>query len=45
MFNTGSTISKQQIRNVMDVLVGFGDLPKPLPVEQLVVPDITKVLD
>jgi ABC-type nitrate/sulfonate/bicarbonate transport system substrate-binding protein len=45
MFNTNSTVSKQHIRNVMDVLVGFGDLPKPFPVDKLVVPDITKVVD
>ena len=45
MFNTNSTISKQHIRNVMDVLVGFGDLPKPIPVEQLTISDITKIVD
>jgi ABC-type nitrate/sulfonate/bicarbonate transport system substrate-binding protein len=45
MFNTASTVSKQKLRNVMDVLVGFGDLPKPFPVDELIVPDITKVVD
>jgi ABC-type nitrate/sulfonate/bicarbonate transport system substrate-binding protein len=45
MLNTDSTVSKQGLRNVMDVLVSFGDLKKPLPVESLIVPDITKVVD
>jgi ABC-type nitrate/sulfonate/bicarbonate transport system substrate-binding protein len=45
MFNTNSTVSKQHIRNVMDVLVGFGDLKAPFPVDRLVIPDITRVVN
>lgn len=45
LFNKSDTVSKTLIRNIMDVLVGFGDIKKPFPVEPLVLPDITKVVD
>jgi ABC-type nitrate/sulfonate/bicarbonate transport system substrate-binding protein len=45
LFNKSDTVSKKYIRAIMDVLVGFGDLEKPFPVERLVVPGITKVVD
>jgi ABC-type nitrate/sulfonate/bicarbonate transport system substrate-binding protein len=45
LFNKSDTVSKTLLRNIMDVLVGFGDLQKPFPVDELIVPDITKVVE
>lgn len=45
LFNKSDTVSKTLIRNIMDVLVGFGDIKKPFPVEPLVMPDVTKVVE
>ena len=45
IFNKTTSVSKKHLQNVMNVLVGFGDLDKAFPVENLVLPDITKVMD
>lgn len=44
-FNKTDAISRKQIQNVMDVLVGFGDIPRRFEVERLVVPEVTRIVD
>lgn len=45
LFNKTSTLSKKHMENVMGVLHDYGDLDKPIAVDKLVLPDMTKVLD
>jgi ABC-type nitrate/sulfonate/bicarbonate transport system substrate-binding protein len=44
-FNKSEQVSKKHIENVMDVLIGFHDIDKRIPIERLIVPEITKVVD
>jgi len=44
-FNRSDAVSRKHIENIMDVLVGFGDIEKRFEVERLVVPDVTKIVD
>lgn len=44
-FNKSEMVSKKHLENVMDVLVGFHDIEKRIPIERLIVPEITKVVD
>jgi NitT/TauT family transport system substrate-binding protein len=44
-FNRSEAISRKHLDNIMDVLIGFHDLDKRIPIERLIVPDVTKVVD
>jgi NitT/TauT family transport system substrate-binding protein len=44
-FNRSAGVSRRHIENIMDVLVGFGDLEKRFDVERLIVPDVTRIVD
>jgi len=44
-FNRSDAVSRRHIENIMDVLVGFGDIEKRFDVERLIVPDVTKIID
>jgi NitT/TauT family transport system substrate-binding protein len=44
-FNRAETISKKHLENIMDVLIGFRDIEKRIPIERLIAPEVTKVVD
>jgi len=44
-FNRSNAVSRKHIQNIMDVLVGFGDLEKRFEVERLIVPEVTRIVD
>src|SRR5262245_31438943 len=44
-FNRSDAVSRRHIENIMDVLVGFGDIEKRFDVQRLIVPDVTKLVD
>lgn len=44
-FNRSETVSRKNIENIMDALIGFHDIDKRIPVERLIVPEMTKVVD
>jgi ABC-type nitrate/sulfonate/bicarbonate transport system substrate-binding protein len=44
-FNKSDAVSKKHLENVMDVLIGFHDIEKRIPIERLIAPEVTKVVD
>ena len=44
-FNRSETVSKKHLENIMDVLIGFRDIEKRIPIERLIAPEVTKVVD
>jgi len=44
-FNKSDAVSKKHIENIMDVLIGFHDIDKRIPIERLIAPEVTKVVD
>jgi NitT/TauT family transport system substrate-binding protein len=44
-FNKSDAVSKKHIENIMDVLIGFHDIEKRIPLDRLIAPEITKVVD
>jgi NitT/TauT family transport system substrate-binding protein len=44
-FNKSDAISKTYLNNIMDVLIGFHDIEKRIPIERLVAPEVTKVVN
>jgi NitT/TauT family transport system substrate-binding protein len=44
-FNRSEAVSRRHIENIMDVLVGFGDIEKRFDVQRLIVPDVTKLVE
>jgi len=44
-FNRSESISKKHLENIMDVLIGFRDIEKRIPIERLIAPEVTKVVD
>jgi ABC-type nitrate/sulfonate/bicarbonate transport system substrate-binding protein len=44
-FNKSDAVSKKHIENIMDVLIGFHDIDKRIPIERLIAPEVTKVMD
>lgn len=44
-FNKSDAVSKKHIENIMDVLIGFHDIEKRIPIDRLIAPEVTKVVD
>jgi NitT/TauT family transport system substrate-binding protein len=44
-FNRTDAVSRKQMQSIIDVLIGFGDVQRPMDIERLVVPEVTKVMD
>jgi ABC-type nitrate/sulfonate/bicarbonate transport system substrate-binding protein len=44
-FSRTDTVSKKQLETVMDVLIGFHDIDARIPIERLIAPEVTKVVD
>ena len=44
-FNKSDAVSKKHLENIMDVLIGFHDIEKRIPIERLIAPEVTKVVD
>ena len=44
-FNRSDAVSKKQLETVMDVLIGFHDIDARIPIERLIAPEVTKVVD
>jgi len=44
-FNKSDAVSKKHIENIMDVLIGFHDIEKRIPIDRLIAPEVTKVED
>jgi NitT/TauT family transport system substrate-binding protein len=44
-FNRTDDVSRKHVQSIMDVLVGFGDMPRRFEVERLVVPEVTRIVD
>jgi NitT/TauT family transport system substrate-binding protein len=44
-FNRSDAVSKKHLENIMDVLIGFRDIEKRIPIERLIAPEVTKVMD
>jgi NitT/TauT family transport system substrate-binding protein len=44
-FNRSDAVSRKHIENIMDVLIGFKDIEKRIPIERLIAPEVTKVVD
>ena len=41
-FNRSDAVSKTQLNNVMDVLIGFHDIEKRIDIDRLIAPEVTK---
>jgi ABC-type nitrate/sulfonate/bicarbonate transport system substrate-binding protein len=44
-FNKSDAVSKKHLENIMDVLIGFHDIEKRIPIDRLIAPEVTKVVD
>jgi ABC-type nitrate/sulfonate/bicarbonate transport system substrate-binding protein len=44
-FNRSDAVSKTQLNNIMDVMIGLGDLDKRIDVNRLIAPGVTKLED
>ena len=44
-FNRSEAVSRKQIENIMDALIAFHDIDKRIPIDRLIVPEMTKVVD
>jgi ABC-type nitrate/sulfonate/bicarbonate transport system substrate-binding protein len=44
-FNRSDAVSRKHIENIMDVLIGFHDMDKRIPVDRLVASEVTKVVE
>jgi NitT/TauT family transport system substrate-binding protein len=44
-FNRSDIVSRKQMQNIIDVLIKWGDIQKPIAIERLIVPEVTGLVD